>query len=1117
MARPAWLLKLTQHGDKPPFLLKYRSSNVFIVTTVALAVFTDLFLYGVIVPVMPYAMEERMDIKEDEAQSKVSTLIAIYGAATLVASPVCGWLADRSSSRRSPLLLGLLALTGATVLLNVATNMGYLIAGRLLQGVSAAVVWTVGLALLADTVPQEHLAQAMGYVALAMSAGILVSPILGGVVFDKAGYNAVFGMCYALLGVDVLLRLLLVEKKVAVRWDPNPSETAACAAEEPSPSFSEKRASHAPLDEESGPEYDPTTKSTRPGISEASAPDPVTPHDSTERHVPEKRLRDRLPPIVSLLYSRRLLAALFAAIIQSSLITAFDGVLTIYVRDLFNFSATAAGLLFLPLVIPSFISPVAGWVADRFGGRYPASTGFLLATIPLVCLRFVDQNTLNDKVLLCALLALIGLTLDFTFPPLLAEITHVVDQKEKKMIASGKPGYGKGGAYAQAYALFNVAFAAGCTVGPLVAGAIVDSAGWATMSLVLGLLSAVTTVPVFLYLGGWFFARKKKVEGLTIGLIEQQNDLFKNTNAATKRKFEHPSDLDPTQAYKSAKLDAHSGVKRSPMRASVDEDDDDDEAGPSLPPDFAPEDGDDEEGRFFGGGLDENAIDAIDYLDAHDAEEAIVEDKFDTAWVRKLAVGFERKINKNAEMRAKHEDDPAKFMASEGDLDESIKSLSILSEHPELYEEFVKTESAARLVELLAHENTDIAIGAIEIISELTDDDVEAEQEQWDVLVGAMLEAGLLSLLISNFTRFDESEEADRSGVYHSLSVIENLLSQPANVDMIGKETKLLKWLLGRIQKEETRTSQNKLYASEILSILTQSSSANRRRIASENGVEIILTQLAPYRRSDPEKESEEEEYMENLFDTLTLVVEESEGKSQFLEAEGVELCLLMVRDGKTSKSRALKVLDHACGYAEPTAADESANGTAINQAAAVCEKVVEARGLKPIFSTFMKTKKHDAETTEHILGIFASMLRSLPADTDARLRVLAKFLEKDYEKITKLVALRREYASRVAAFDAKIAAQKKGLSKSEIEEFDLQNVAERLSEGVYALQRADVILAWLVAEDDGAKKAIVKELGDRDEGLEDVRRTLREQLDGVLEVERAEREMLETLVEFLR
>lgn len=605
------------------------------------------------------------------------------------------------------------------------------------------------------------------------------------------------------------------------------------------------------------------------------------------------------------------------------------------------------------------------------------------------------------------------------------------------------------------------------------------------------------------------------------------DDLFKSANGSTKRKFENPNEADPTQSYKSAKLNGNGDVKGS-AQASVADEEDDEEAGPSLPPDFDDGPGDDDEGRFFGDGLDENARDAMEYIDAQDGDEAIQEEKYDILWVRKLALNFEKKVNKNASLRAKYEDDPTKFMDSEADLDEGIKALSILSEHPELYEEFAKSTAASKLVELLAHENTDIAIAAIEMISELTDEDVEGEQEQWDALVVAFMEADLLSLLISNFSRFDEIDEADASGVYNSLKVLENLLSQPANTDIIGRETTLLKWLLDRIQKPEQPTSQNKQYASEILSILTQSSRPNRNHVAEANGVEIFLTNLAPYRRDDPEKDSNEEEYMENLFNCLCSITEEPLGKSKFLEAEGVELCLLFIRDGKTSKSRALKVLDHACGYAEETTdPSQQANGSGkgkvpaqepvfSNSAIAVCDKVVEARGLKPLFSTFMKSKKADPQQTEHILGIFASLLRSLPGNSDSRFRLLAKFLEKDYEKITKLVALRRDYVTRLAAFDTRSQAKKKGLSKEELEVWELENITERLSEGLYCLERVDAILAWLVAEDEGAKKAVVERLAERDETLKDVKTTLQAQLDGVLAVEKAEREMLETLVGFL-
>ena len=132
-------------------------------------------------------------------------------------------------------------------------------------------------------------------------------------------------------------------------------------------------------------------------------------------------------------------------------------------------------------------------------------------------------------------------------------------------------------------------------------------------------------------------------------------------------------------------------------------------------------------------------------------------EKIDASWLRKLALNFERRISKNSELRAKFENDPqkyvhgfglavssssnraARFMGSEADLDADLKALSILSDHSDLYGDFAKLGCAASLVSLLAHENTDIAIDAIEIIKELTDEDVEAEQQQWDLLVDAMV------------------------------------------------------------------------------------------------------------------------------------------------------------------------------------------------------------------------------------------------------------------------------------------------------------------------------------------------------------------------------------------
>ena len=92
---------------------------------------------------------------------------------------------DRASGRRAPFLAGLVTLALATIMLCVGSNLAILIVGRLLQGLSAAVVWTVGLAFLADSVGKDEVGECMGVVAVGFSFGIFLGPLLGGVVYER--------------------------------------------------------------------------------------------------------------------------------------------------------------------------------------------------------------------------------------------------------------------------------------------------------------------------------------------------------------------------------------------------------------------------------------------------------------------------------------------------------------------------------------------------------------------------------------------------------------------------------------------------------------------------------------------------------------------------------------------------------------------------------------------------------------------------------------------------------------------------------------------------------------------------------------------------------------------
>lgn len=97
--------------------------------------------------------------------------------------------------------------------------------------------------------------------------------------------------------------------------------------------------------------------------------------------------------------------------------------------------------------------------------------------------------------------------------------------------------------------------------------------------------------------------------------------------------------------------------------------------------------------------------------------------------------------------------------------------------------------------------------------------------------------------------------------------------------------------------------------------------------------------------------------------------------------------------------------------------------------------------------------KQQEIQAIEHLLGIFASLLRLLPGGSAARIRALAKFMEKDYEKIDKLVKLRRDYLSRVSPVEQAIEQEKKNFDQEEQELMATEWLSRRLDAGLFSIQ----------------------------------------------------------------
>ncbi|GAA5910145.1 hypothetical protein JCM6882_006528 [Rhodosporidiobolus microsporus] len=594
-----------------------------------------------------------------------------------------------------------------------------------------------------------------------------------------------------------------------------------------------------------------------------------------------------------------------------------------------------------------------------------------------------------------------------------------------------------------------------------------------------------------------------------------------------KRKADAPA-LDP-ESYKSVRLDTAAGPAATARGGGVTIEDVQDEDGPRG--EFAPgQDADyfeeeDEDGRFFGGGLSTVQKQVLNIMDRNPGEGEVDElpgEDLSPQGVRKQLLALEKAVNKNRDLRTKFPSDPEKFVDSEFNLLEALRSLLLLSTAPAMtYPLLLENATPSTFADLLSHENTDVSIAVVEVLEEwvdpegLDDDDaeegeeaLEKKREAMKALVDGLVQEGVMELVVAQLGRLNEEDEGERAGVFRTLSLIENLfsLSPTLATPFLSPKSTFLTWLVNRLSQsnKSDEFNQNRYYAAEMLALVlslphevVEGVNEARMRIGEEEGVDALLKVLSVYRKRDPAS-ADETEFMENIFDSLcsclsspvpprvntsTLRPVPHPVKYAFLEGEGVELLVLMLKAKNLSRARAIKALDHAL------------QGRAGEK---LCEQFVEALGLKTLFAVFMgksdgKKKKSGPTTThediEHLLSIISSLFSSLPSDSPSRIRLIAKFVENDYEKIDRLNEVREELETRIAKEIPPALAE--ALDEDEL-------YLEKLDNGLFALQLADYVAAWVCMEDDGARDHLIMLLSRRDKSLRDVVAVLDEYRDNI-------------------
>ncbi|MGV8990355.1 MAG: MFS transporter [Thiobacillus sp.] len=169
---------------------------------VAAALFMEQLDTTIVNTAVP-AMAESLQVTPLSLKAAVTS----YVLSLAVCIPVSGWLADRFGTRRV-FSIAIALFTLASMLCGLALNAPMLVAARILQGMGAAMMMSVGRLSIIRTFPKSELLRAMNFVIIPALIGPLLGPTVGGLIVHWFSWRYIF-----FINVPVgLLALLLAHR-----------------------------------------------------------------------------------------------------------------------------------------------------------------------------------------------------------------------------------------------------------------------------------------------------------------------------------------------------------------------------------------------------------------------------------------------------------------------------------------------------------------------------------------------------------------------------------------------------------------------------------------------------------------------------------------------------------------------------------------------------------------------------------------------------------------------------------------------------------------------------------------------------------------------------------------
>ncbi len=181
------------------------NSRIFIALLIIMSMMSPMAL-NIIMPSMPGLIGTFNTSRE-----RVQLVLSLYFAGMAVSQVILGPLADRLGRR--PVLFGGAALYMlASIAAVFAPTIEWLIAARLAQAAGATSGAVLARAIVRDIFEREQAASMIGYVTMGMAVAPMFSPLIGGILDETFGWQAIFLVCAAVGFAVILLAIPILSE-----------------------------------------------------------------------------------------------------------------------------------------------------------------------------------------------------------------------------------------------------------------------------------------------------------------------------------------------------------------------------------------------------------------------------------------------------------------------------------------------------------------------------------------------------------------------------------------------------------------------------------------------------------------------------------------------------------------------------------------------------------------------------------------------------------------------------------------------------------------------------------------------------------------------------------------